>query len=132
MTEGNIPVKRKHPGVFSTGYKLAREQGFWSLWRGNGANVLRVIPVYALKFGFNDSFRVIVAGEEAVKQRSLTFVQMMLSGTLAGLFQQMITYPLEVVRTRLSLGPGTGIEYKGIIHCVSSMIKTEGRLSLCV
>jgi hypothetical protein len=33
------------------------EEGVRGLYRGNGANVVRVIPVYALKFSFNDTFK---------------------------------------------------------------------------
>ncbi len=40
--------------------KIFREEGVRGLWAGNGANVLRVIPVYALKFSFNDSFKDLV------------------------------------------------------------------------
>eukprot|EP01046_Picozoa_sp_COSAG06_P087811 COSAG06_NODE_34277_length_477_cov_0.685185_2_plen_48_part_00 len=28
-----------------------------ALWRSNGVNCLRIIPVYSLKFGMNDTFR---------------------------------------------------------------------------
>ena len=34
-----------------------REEGLRGLYRGNGANVVRVIPTYALKFAFNDTFK---------------------------------------------------------------------------
>jgi hypothetical protein len=44
----------------------------------------------------------------------------------AGLFQTIITYPLETVRTRLSVGPEQGVQYKGIVDCVRQMVRTEG------
>jgi hypothetical protein len=34
-----------------------KEEGFRGLYKGNGANVVRVIPTYALKFAFNDTFK---------------------------------------------------------------------------
>mgnify|MGYP006144271479 CR=1 FL=1 len=36
------------------------------------------------------------------------------------------TYPLEVVRSRLSVGPALGIEYKGIVDCARKTIAAEG------
>merc|ERR1719510_2091857 len=34
-----------------------RDGGIKGFWRGNFANCIRVIPVYSLKFGFNDIFK---------------------------------------------------------------------------
>eukprot|EP01045_Picozoa_sp_COSAG04_P021998 COSAG04_NODE_2425_length_4143_cov_810.029674_8_plen_54_part_00 len=36
---------------------MVREEGVLALWRSNGVNCLRIIPVYSLKFGMNDTFR---------------------------------------------------------------------------
>ena len=56
----------------------------------------------------------------------LDFKQLILSGTTAGAFQMSATYPLEVVRSRLSVGPALGIEYKGIVDCARKTIAAEG------
>ena len=47
----------KYRGIIGTMRTVIREEGFIALYKGNGANVLRVVPVYALKFTFNDFFR---------------------------------------------------------------------------
>ena len=44
-------------GIVSTGRQVVREEGVLALWRSNGVNCLRIIPVYSLKFGMNDTFR---------------------------------------------------------------------------
>ena len=44
-------------GILSTGRQVVREEGVLALWRSNGVNCLRIIPVYSLKFGMNDTFR---------------------------------------------------------------------------
>ena len=50
------------------------------------------------------------------------------SGTLAGLVQQCVTLPLEVIRTRLSVGVALKppMVYKGIMDCAVRTVKTEG------
>ena len=76
-----------------------------------------------MKFGFNDTFKGIV---RKPGQDRLGFVQLISSGTMAGLFQACITYPLELVRTRLTLGPALGVKYNGILDCFASTVRTEG------
>ena len=83
-----------------------------------------MIPVYGLKFSFNDSFKAVVAGPA---RKTLTVGQLLTVGTLSGLFQTIITYPLETLRTRLSLGAEQGgVRYAGIVDCVRQMVRTEG------
>lgn len=118
------PSQLKYRGLFGTMLKVVREEGIFALYRGNGANVLRVIPVYALKFTFNDFFVDLV--KKDTSKDKLEFYELILSGTMAGLFQTCITYPLETVRTRLSAGRALGANYSGIADVFSSIIKTEG------
>ena len=113
----------RYTGIMQTMFLVTREEGLMALWKGNGANVLRVIPVYGLKFAFNDSFKAIVAGPG---KKRLDTHELLWVGTLAGLFQTILTYPLETVRTRLSLGTGQGVQYRGIADCFREMVKTEG------
>ena len=105
---------------------LYREEGFLSFWKGNGANVLRVIPVYSLKFGLNDQIRDLVRTHPGQK---LGFWQKMASGVTAGTITTFATYPLETVRTRLAMGSGLGVKYKGIIDVMQDTMKKEGFLA---
>lgn len=116
----------KYNGLLNTIYTIIKDEGFLALYRGNGANVLRVIPVYALKFTFNDVFTDIWKADKTNPKHKLTFSQLIISGTCAGLFQTCITYPLETVRTRLSMGKGLGASYDGIADVFVRTIKTEG------
>lgn len=79
----------KYKGIRGTLVTIMKEEGISSLWKGNGANCLRVVPVYALKFTFNDEIKRIVAQGKDIHK--LTFKQMILSGSLAGLMQSCIT-----------------------------------------
>mgnify|MGYP001070522891 CR=1 FL=1 len=51
---------------------------------------------------------------------------MLLAGSLAGMFQTSVTYPLDVIRTRLSMAALYGVQYRGIFHCAVQLVKTEG------
>lgn len=123
---------KQYKGVVQSLVKVATEEGVLSLWKGNGANVVRVVPVYALKFALNDVFKDMARALHrrqtplATTAANLSFWEKALAGTLAGLFQIIATYPLEVVRTRLTMGPGLGIQYGGIMDCFSQTLRNEG------
>lgn len=112
----------KYTSIRQTINTVIKEEGVRGLYFGNGANVLRVVPVYGLKFVFNDTFKDLVR----TPGEPLGFVQLISAGSLAGLFQTCVTYPLETVRTRLTLGPGMGVHYKGIVDVFRTTLKTEG------
>jgi hypothetical protein len=52
--------KLRYRNIVQTALAVSKEDGVLALWNGNGANCLRVIPVYAMKFTFNDFFRDVV------------------------------------------------------------------------
>jgi solute carrier family 25 phosphate transporter 23/24/25/41 len=106
---------------------ILEEEGVRGMFKGNGANVVRVIPVYALKFSFNDMFREMF---RRPGQQQLGVRELILAGTSAGLFQQMITYPLELIRTRLSLSASFGGSYNGIWDCARRAVREEGFTAL--
>lgn len=71
----------KYTSILQTLALVSKEEGPLALWKGNGANVLRVIPVYGLKFAFNDTFKTLVAGPE---KKRLETGELLAVGTLAG------------------------------------------------
>ena len=125
--QGSDLLAPKYTGIIQAFRVVIQEEGFWALWKGNLANVLRVIPVYGLKFAFNDSIKALVAGPS---KRRLEAADLLWVGTLAGLLQTGLTYPLETVRTRLSLGPEQGVRYAGINDCFKQMFRSEGMAGL--
>jgi solute carrier family 25 phosphate transporter 23/24/25/41 len=124
MKEEGRGKDRMYRNSFQTAGKIFREEGVLSFYKGNGANVVRVVPVYALKFAFNDTFKAMMV-HPGQSLKTLDLGQRMGAGTMAGLCQSCITYPLEVVRTRLALGPGMGIQYKGIVDCLLRIVRDE-------
>lgn len=119
------PPALKYRGIWHTLMTTLQEEGLRGWFKGNGANVVRVIPVYALKFAFNDTFKDLFRGRNSPGQK-LTFTQLMASGTLAGLFQQVCTYPLETIRTRLTMGSLSPHQYAGITDCLTKTVRDEG------
>lgn len=122
-------TSNKYHGLVGTTRTVVAEEGFKSLWKGNGANCARVVPVYACRFAFNDLIKEQVR-EPGQSLKDLRVSQLAIAGAGAGLAQQLICYPLETVRTRLSLGSAFGTQYRGIADCFITMIRTEGPKAL--
>lgn len=101
------------------------------MYRGNGANVLRVVPEVLLKFGIHDQLRVIV-GATSVDSAQLPMSSRIAAGALTGVLRTALLHPLSVVRTRLTAdmgdpgpraarhrpSPGSAPHYSGIRQCV--------------
>uniref|UniRef100_A0A672PQ94 Calcium-binding mitochondrial carrier protein SCaMC-3-like n=1 Tax=Sinocyclocheilus grahami TaxID=75366 RepID=A0A672PQ94_SINGR len=106
---------------------MVQEGGLRSLWRGNGINVLKIAPESAIKF---------MAYEQVNKAESINYnkcskeggslrvQERFIAGSLAGATAQTIIYPMEVLKTRLTLRK-TG-QYSGMADCAKQILRKEG------
>ena len=85
---------------------MYREGGARAFWRGNGANVVKVVPETAVKFVAFDVLKHRVARDPG----NATVSERFAAGGLAGAAAQAAIYPLEMVKTRMALssGPNAG------------------------
>jgi len=113
----------QYRGIWRTAADIVHVYGWRSLYCGNGANVARVFPVHAMKFGLMDFFKQWIADPARPSAG-----QLMLAGMCAGLVQQTATMPLEGIRTRLSVGAVAvpPLLYRGIWHCLQDTVSKEG------
>ncbi|KAB5535700.1 hypothetical protein PHYPO_G00121020 [Pangasianodon hypophthalmus] len=100
--------------------RMLNEGGVTSLWRGNGLNVLKIAPETAIKFMAYEQYKKYLSSEGD----KIETAQRFMAGSLAGATAQTSIYPMEVVKTRLTLR-NTG-EYSGMIDCARSILKREG------
>ncbi|XP_029931037.1 calcium-binding mitochondrial carrier protein SCaMC-1-like [Myripristis murdjan] len=103
------------------GFKqMIREGGPASLWRGNGINVLKIAPETAIKFMAYEQYKKLLSPEGTKIQTHNRFM----AGSLAGATAQTAIYPMEVLKTRLTLRK-TG-QYSGMFDCAKKILKKEG------
>ncbi|XP_074507176.1 mitochondrial adenyl nucleotide antiporter SLC25A24-like isoform X1 [Sebastes fasciatus] len=100
--------------------RMIKEGGLTSLWRGNGINVLKIAPETAIKFMAYEQYKKLLSSEG---QKIKTHKRFM-AGSLAGATAQTAIYPMEVLKTRLTLGK-TG-QYSGMFDCAKKIMRKEG------
>ena len=77
---------------------ILKNEGVSGLWRGNGANCLRVFPSKGILFATNDFFKL---SYRSWLNSDSAFVSC-LSGATAGMTASAATFPLDVTRMRMS------------------------------
>lgn len=136
----------KHLGVFSGLKGIVKNESFLALYRGNGAQMVRIFPYASVQFftfelykkGLNNLF----PSPKNETKHSLKFC----AGSLAGVSAASLTYPLDLIRARLaynvvmaqsnitSVGNGSGVaalqlSRPTIAGTLVSVFKNEGGLN---
>ncbi|XP_034453147.1 calcium-binding mitochondrial carrier protein SCaMC-1 isoform X2 [Hippoglossus hippoglossus] len=101
---------------------MVKEGGLRSLWRGNGINVLKIAPETAIKFTAYEQIKNVMRGSN--ETRTLRVHERFVAGSLAGATAQTAIYPMEVLKTRLTLR-NTG-QFSGIADCAKHILQKEG------
>ncbi|RPD63925.1 mitochondrial carrier [Lentinus tigrinus ALCF2SS1-6] len=91
---------RQYKGVWSSLVRMWREEGFKGYMRGNGINCMRIIPYSAVQFTTYEQLKKWFTGYGA---RQLDTPTRLCAGALAGVTSVCTTYPLDLVRSRLSI-----------------------------
>ncbi|XP_030634754.1 calcium-binding mitochondrial carrier protein SCaMC-3 [Chanos chanos] len=101
---------------------MVKEGGLGSLWRGNGINVLKIAPETAIKFLAYEQIKRLMKGNR--EGGTLKVQERFIAGSLAGATAQTIIYPMEVLKTRLTLRK-TG-QYSSVFDCARQILQKEG------
>ncbi|KAJ3099409.1 ADP/ATP carrier protein [Phlyctochytrium bullatum] len=123
-------LSRPYRGIVDCFARVIREEGFLSLWRSNGVNVIRYFPTQALNFAFRDHFRRMfkVSKDEAYYVR---LAKNLASGGLAGAWSSLFTYSLDYARTRLASDgknakKGGQRQFNGMLDVYRKTLATDG------
>ncbi|XP_029286453.1 calcium-binding mitochondrial carrier protein SCaMC-1-like isoform X2 [Cottoperca gobio] len=119
MVQGFIDFKGN---VLSSFQYMVKEGGLRSLWRGNGINVLKIAPETAIKFTAYEQIKNVMRSRN--ETRNLRIHERFVAGSLAGATAQTAIYPMEVLKTRLTLRK-TG-QFSGIADCAKQILQREG------
>ncbi|KDQ57586.1 hypothetical protein JAAARDRAFT_35278 [Jaapia argillacea MUCL 33604] len=90
----------QYRGVWRSLVRMWREEGWRGFMRGNGINCLRIVPYSAVQFTTYEQLKKFFTGNGT---KTLDTPTRLLSGALAGITSVCSTYPLDLVRSRLSI-----------------------------
>ena len=116
-------------------------EGIYGFFKGNGVNIVRIAPFSAFEFFFYDLYKNnLFAGDSAGNLAKLC------CGGMTGMTASTLTYPLDLIRTKLSINVadsgvkpsiwGTGASiyrhggFTGLYRGLPSTLFVSGYLSL--
>lgn len=87
-------------GIFKTILQMWKDEGMKGLFRGNGLNCLRIFPYSAVQFYVYQKIKLSLLKKDEFELNNL---QRLIAGGICGTASVVVTYPLDLVRTRLSI-----------------------------
>ncbi|XP_015572099.2 ADP,ATP carrier protein ER-ANT1 [Ricinus communis] len=124
-------LKTPYMGVRNCFKRVFREEGVWSFWRGNQANVIRYFPTQAFNFAFKGYFKSLFGHSNEKDGYIKRFAGNVASGSAAGATTSLLLYHLDYARTRL----GTDArecsingqrQFKGLLDVYSKTLSSDG------
>ncbi|KAL8497016.1 hypothetical protein ACS0TY_020631 [Phlomoides rotata] len=119
---------RTHLMVGSSGHStsevfdnIMKTEGWKGLFRGNFVNVIRVAPSKAIELFVYDTVNKNLSPKAG--QLKLPFPPSLVAGACAGVSSTLITYPLELVKTRLTIQRGV---YNGLLDAFVKILEEGG------
>merc|ERR1712170_209215 len=116
--------ERQYNGLVDVYKKTLKSDGVVGLYRGFVISCVGIIVYRGCYFGFYDTLKPIVLGEDAgvLVSFALGYVVTITSG--------LISYPIDTIRRRMMMTSGEAVKYKGSVDCTVQIIKHEGFMSM--
>ena len=105
--------------------EMIKKEGVMSPFKGNGTNCIRIFPDKAIQFYVFEKTKQYLQEKTGVG-KNLSYL---LAGSTAGACAYSTVYPLEVIRSKLSIQRTEGI-YSGFWQCMRKSVRDRGLRSL--
>ncbi|XP_013386568.1 mitochondrial coenzyme A transporter SLC25A42 isoform X3 [Lingula anatina] len=118
-----------YKGAFLFIKNTVKNEGFFTLWRGNSATMARIIPYAAIQYAAHEQWKRLLNPENNRSMpRSLPPGRRFVAGSLAGMTSVAATYPLDMVRARMAVT--LKCRYKSLWEVFFKIYREEGILTL--
>ncbi|KFB40423.1 hypothetical protein ZHAS_00007902 [Anopheles sinensis] len=120
-------IHYKHLGVFSGLKHIVKMESFFALYKGNGAQMVRIFPYAATQFTAFEVYKKYL-GKALGPNLPIKHADKFIAGAAAGVTAVTLTYPLDTIRARLAFQVTGEHRYNGIAHTAITIFRTEGGL----
>ncbi|OAY72029.1 Adenine nucleotide transporter BT1, chloroplastic/mitochondrial [Ananas comosus] len=105
---------------------IMNTEGWKGLFRGNFVNVIRVAPSKAIELFAYDTAKKILTPKSGEPPK-LPIPSSLVAGAFAGVSSTLCTYPLELIKTRLTIQRDV---YDNFLHAFVKILREEGPTEL--
>ncbi|XP_046992793.1 mitochondrial thiamine pyrophosphate carrier-like isoform X2 [Schistocerca americana] len=139
VAQGEPKVYRGITHAFSVIYS---KHGTLTFFRGLSPTLIQIAPQTGAQFGFYQAFTNlwvnIGAGRDTNRNTQIFLYESLICGSLAGICAKALVYPLDLAKKRLQIQGfetarssfGKVFQCNGLLHCIATIVKTEGSASL--
>ncbi|OWB81004.1 hypothetical protein B5S32_g5343 [[Candida] boidinii] len=103
-------------GTIHSIIQIWKEEGWKGMFRGNGINCIRIIPYSAVQYSVYQDLKKYLLIEN---ETELSIINKLIAGSIAGFISVLVTYPMDLVKTRLSIQ--TAKSLKNLHHSNDTM-----------
>jgi len=116
--------ERQFNGLIDVYKKTLKTDGFVGLYRGFVISCVGIIVYRGCYFGFYDTLKPIVLGDDA------GVILSFMLGYVVTISAGLVSYPIDTIRRRMMMTSGEAVKYKGSMDCAIQVVKNEGFMSL--
>ena len=121
---GSKGGERQFNGLVDVYRKTIKSDGIVGLYRGFVISCVGIIVYRGCYFGFYDSLKPILLGEDAGLFMSFCL------GYGVTVTSGLISYPIDTIRRRMMMTSGEAVKYKGSMDCAMQIMRNEGFMSM--
>ncbi len=115
---------RQFNGLIDVYTKTLKSDGVVGLYRGFVISCVGIIVYRGCYFGFYDTLKPIILGENA------SVVTSFILGYGVTVTAGLISYPIDTIRRRMMMTSGEAVKYRGSWDCAVQILKNEGPMSM--
>lgn len=120
-----VGTKNTQQGFLASFGNIYQHEGLRGFWKGNGIACVRLFPYNAVQFATFTKIKLALADPNTGR---ISPLHAMLAGSLGGISATVVTYPTDMVKTRLTVAHSDPAKskYKGMINAFQVIAQEEG------
>jgi len=131
--DSTLPVdkRRNYKGVMDVAWRIMKEEGVATFWRGSAPFVQRAMLVGVTQVGTFDQGKQFY--QDKVGLRRGTYINVFCAAMTSGLIYSSITMPFESAKNRMAFQKPNAegvLPYRSTVQTISSVARSEGVLAL--